>query len=134
MRVTWLGLVHDPERSDMRFVRGFPPGMPPRQRALDVRGLPLVKPPWGRITAIDLAAGDFLWQIAHGETPDHVRGHRALRGVDVPITGRIGRVGTLVTKTLGTDVAPARPCARPRVDRRRGRPWRRSDRLSVRAA
>ena len=43
-------------------------------------------------------------------------------------------VGTLVTKTLGTDVAPARPCARPRVDRRRGRPWRRSDRLSVRAA
>ena len=99
-RVTWLGLVHDPERSDMRFVRGFPPGMPPRQRALNVRGLPLVKPPWGRITAIDLAAGDFLWQIAHGETPDHVRDHRALRGVDVPRTGRVGRVGTLVTKTL----------------------------------
>ena len=99
-QITWLGLVHDPERSDMNFIRGFPPGMPRSQRALNVRGLPLVKPPWGRITAIDLATGDFLWQIAHGETPDYVRDHPALRGVDVPRTGRIGRVGTLVTKTL----------------------------------
>ena len=84
----------------MNFIRGNPPGVPARRRALNVRGLPLVKPPWGRITAIDLATGDFLWQIAHGETPDYVRDHPALRGVDVPRTGRIGRVGTLVTKTL----------------------------------
>ena len=41
--------------------------------------LPLVKPPYGRITAIDLNKGDIVWQIAHGETPDNVRNHPALR-------------------------------------------------------
>ena len=65
-----------------------------------MRGLPLVKPPWGRISAIDLKTGDILWQIPHGETPDNVRNHPALRRVDIPRTGRIGRVGTLITKTL----------------------------------
>ena len=37
---------------------------------LTVQGLPLVKPPWGRITAIDLNKGDIVWQVAHGDTPD----------------------------------------------------------------
>ena len=74
--------------------------MPAPRRALNIRGLPLVKPPWGRISAIDLATGDILWQIAHGETPDNVRNHPDLEGVDIPRTGRAGRVGTLVTKTL----------------------------------
>ena len=36
------------------------------------QGLPLLKPPYGRITAIDLDKGDFVWQVAHGETPDSV--------------------------------------------------------------
>ena len=99
-QVTSLGLVNDPERSDMNFIRGNPAGVPTRQRALTIRGLPLIKPPWGRITAIDLKTGDTLWQIAHGETPDNVRNHPALAGLDIPRTGRIGRVGTLVTKTL----------------------------------
>jgi quinoprotein glucose dehydrogenase len=68
--------------------------------ALDVRGLPLVKPPYGRITAIDLNKGEIVWQIAHGETPDNVRDNPALKGLSLPRTGRTGSVGTLVTKTL----------------------------------
>ena len=68
--------------------------------ALTVQGLPLVKPPYGRITAIDMNKGEILWQIAHGETPDLVRNHAALKGLNIPRTGRPGLVGTLVTKTL----------------------------------
>ena len=68
--------------------------------SLTVRGLPLVKPPYGRITAINLDKGDIVWQIANGETPDAVRDHPALKGLSVPRTGRPGYIGTLVTKTL----------------------------------
>ncbi|MGE0359816.1 MAG: PQQ-binding-like beta-propeller repeat protein [Vicinamibacterales bacterium] len=74
------------------------------ERLIDVdfrpRGLPLLKPPYGRITAIDLDTGDIRWQVPHGETPDAVRNHPALRGVDLPRTGQSGAVGALVTKTL----------------------------------
>ena len=99
-QVVSLGLVNDPERSDMDFIRGDPAGIAPRNRALNVRGLPLIKPPWGRISAIDLKIGDIVWQVAHGETPDRVRKHPALEGLTIPRTGRQGRVGTLITKTL----------------------------------
>jgi quinoprotein glucose dehydrogenase len=68
--------------------------------ALTVQGLPLVKPPYGRISAIDLNKGEIVWQIAHGDTPDNVRNNAALRGLNIPRTGRPGTVGTLVTKTL----------------------------------
>ena len=68
--------------------------------ALGPQGLPLLKPPYGRITAIDLDKGDFVWQIAHGETPDVVRNHPALKGLAIPRTGQAGAVGALVTKTL----------------------------------
>ena len=98
--ITNLGLVNDPERSDMDFIRGRPEGVSARQEALNVEGIPIVKPPWGRITAIDLNTGEILWQVPHGETADNVRNHRLLEGVDVPRTGRPGRVGTLVTRTL----------------------------------
>ena len=99
--VTNLGLVNDPERSDMNFIRGRPEGVTARQDALNVEGIPIIRPPWGRITAIDLNRGEILWQVPHGETADNIRNHRLLRGVvDVPRTGRPGRVGTLVTKTL----------------------------------
>ena len=67
---------------------------------LTVQGLPLVKPPYGRITAIDLNKGELVWQIAHGETPDNIKNHPALKGVTIPRTGRQGRIGVLVTKTL----------------------------------
>jgi quinoprotein glucose dehydrogenase len=68
--------------------------------SLLVQGLPLVKPPYGRISAIDLNQGEILWQIAHGETPDNIRNHPALKGLDIPRTGRPGTIGTLVTRTL----------------------------------
>ena len=67
---------------------------------LNVSGLPLVKPPYGRISAIDMNKGEILWQVAHGDTPDNVRNHPALKGLNIPRTGRTGSVGTLVTKTL----------------------------------
>ena len=68
---------------------------------LTVQGLPLIKPPYGRITAIDLDKGEIRWQVPHGETPDAVKNHPALKGVKiVPRTGQPGNVGTLVTKTL----------------------------------
>jgi quinoprotein glucose dehydrogenase len=67
---------------------------------LSVRGLPLVKPPYGSISAISLDRGEILWQIAHGDTPDNVRNNPALKGVTIPRTGQAGIVGTLVTKTL----------------------------------
>jgi quinoprotein glucose dehydrogenase len=121
-----LGLVPpgDPNVSDMDYVHGRA-GVPPRGgrpmgaaprpgdgppvrlaagegggRGLTVRGLPLLKPPYGRITAIDMGKGDIAWQIAHGETPDNVRNHPALKGLNIPRTGRPGLLGPLVTKTL----------------------------------
>jgi glucose dehydrogenase len=65
-----------------------------------VRGLPLIKPPYGRITAIDLNKGDIVWQVAHGETPDNVRNHPDLKGLTIPRTGQTGVIGNVVTKTL----------------------------------
>ena len=64
------------------------------------QGLPLLKPPYGRISAIDLDNGVFVWQVAHGETPDSVRNHPALKGLTIPRTGQSGAVGALVTRTL----------------------------------
>ena len=68
--------------------------------SLTVQGLPLVKPPYGTITAISLDTGEIVWQVAHGETPDVVRNHPALKGMNIPRTGQGGTAGTLVTKTL----------------------------------
>ena len=67
---------------------------------LSVQGLSIVKPPYGSISAISLDKGEILWQIAHGDTPDNVRNHPALKGVNIPRTGQAGIIGTLVTKTL----------------------------------
>lgn len=98
--VTVLGLINDPERSDMNFIRGRARGIPAVDAALNIDGIPLIKPPWGRITAIDLKQGEILWQVPHGETPDNIKNHPLLQGIDIPRTGRIGRVGTLITKSL----------------------------------
>ena len=67
---------------------------------LTVQGLPLVKPPYASISAINLDRGEIVWQVAHGETPDNIRNHPALKGLTIPRTGRAGVIGTLVTKTL----------------------------------
>jgi len=67
---------------------------------LSVQGLPIIKPPYGRITALDMNKGTLAWQIAHGDTPDNIKNHAALKGLNIPRTGRQGRIGVLVTKTL----------------------------------
>jgi quinoprotein glucose dehydrogenase len=120
-----IGLVPAPkEVSDMNYVAGTAgravevlhgpgenagadsPKPPKRPRGggftrLDEDELPLVKPPYGTITAINLDKGEFVWQIAHGETPDVVRNHAALKGLNIPRTGQTTyNIGTLVTKTL----------------------------------
>jgi len=122
--ISTLGLVPgDPKMSDMAYIQGMATtgprttagaganagaeGAPAPAAAaeaggggLSVQGLPLIKPPYGRISAIDLNKGEILWQIAHGETPDNIRNHPALKGLDIPRTGRPGIIGTVVTKTL----------------------------------
>jgi quinoprotein glucose dehydrogenase len=121
-----IGLVRAPKTvSDMNYIAGTAgeevtilrgPGenagadspMPPKKRsagsgyvALNVDGLPLLKPPYGTISAINLDKGEIVWQIAHGETPDVVRNHPALKGMNIPRTGQeTYNIGTLVTKTL----------------------------------
>jgi quinoprotein glucose dehydrogenase len=67
---------------------------------LSVRGLPLLKPPYARISAIDLNRGEITWQIAHGETADNIRNNPSLKGLTIPRTGRPGLIGPLVTRTL----------------------------------
>ena len=67
---------------------------------LTVQGLPLLKPPYGVLNAIDLDKGELKWQVPHGDTPDVVRNHPALKGLNIPKTGQQGSVGLLVTKTV----------------------------------
>jgi glucose dehydrogenase len=67
---------------------------------LEIDGLPIVKPPYGLLAAIDLHEGEILWRVPHGDTPDVVRNHPALKSMSIPKTGQNGSVGLLVTKTL----------------------------------
>ncbi|HEX8763577.1 MAG TPA: pyrroloquinoline quinone-dependent dehydrogenase [Candidatus Acidoferrum sp.] len=120
-----IGLVPAPkEVSDMNYIAGVAgrevqimrgPGenagadspKPPKKRSgggysrLEEEDLPIVKPPYGTITAINLDKGEFVWQIAHGETPDVVRNSELLKGMNIARTGQTTyNIGTLVTKTL----------------------------------
>ena len=88
-----MQLVHDPEASDIRYISGRP-------SAPTVFDLPIAKPPWGRIVAIDLSAGEILWSMANGDTPAAVASNPALAGVDLPRTGKPTRAGILVTDSL----------------------------------
>jgi quinoprotein glucose dehydrogenase len=67
-----------------------------------VQGLPLVKPPYDRITAYNMNTGDLIWQKTHSSTPDEIRNHPALKGLDLPRLGQPGRtfVGVLTTAAL----------------------------------
>jgi len=115
-----LGLVPPQEgRSDMTMVQGVarnPNAAPPAGRGagpaggggggegggggLTVQGLPILKPPYATITALNLNEGTKVWQVAHGETPDNVKNNPALKGLTIPRTGRQGRIGVLTTKSL----------------------------------
>ena len=64
------------------------------------RGLPNEKPPYSRITAIDLNTGDHLWWIPNGGTPRFIQNHPALQGLDIPPTGNINHSALMVTPTM----------------------------------
>ena len=105
-----VGMAPDPDRSDMDYIMG-------RSRASTRVGQPgfsMFKPPWGKITAIDMNTGEHLWWIANDDTPEYIANHPELEGVDVPRTGRATRAGLLVTKSLlfagtGQEGGGARP-------------------------
>ncbi|MDP6414586.1 MAG: pyrroloquinoline quinone-dependent dehydrogenase [Gammaproteobacteria bacterium] len=88
-----LSLSKNPE-SDIDLSQGFGVRVP------RVQGLQIVKPPYGRITAIDMNSGDHLWMIANADTPEQIANHPLLEGVDLPRTGVPTRSGILLTKTL----------------------------------
>jgi quinoprotein glucose dehydrogenase len=79
---------------------GFPgaSGRAALTKGLD--GLSIMKPPYGVMAAIDLSNGTLKWQVPHGDTPDTVRNHPALKGMNIPKTGQGGSVGVMITKTL----------------------------------
>ena len=68
--------------------------------APDVRGLPIVKPPYGRITAIDMTTGQHAWMMANADTPKAIADHPDLKGLTIPRTGVVTRAGLLATATL----------------------------------
>ena len=88
----------------------------PAAPALNVQGMPIVKPPYGLLAAIDLNKGDLMWQVAHGDTPDVVRNHPLLKGMTIPKTGQNGAVGLVITRTLVVmgDPQVTTPPGRPR--------------------
>jgi len=86
-------LTNDPEASDIDYVSAS-------TRTPRVFDLMLAKPPFGRITAIDLNTGDIAWWIANGDTPEAYTSHPKLTGVDLPRTGKPTHAGLLVTKSL----------------------------------
>jgi quinoprotein glucose dehydrogenase len=79
-----------------------PPAGGAQGGGLNVQGLPIVKPPYGVLTAINLDRGEILWQVPHGDTPDAIRNHPRLKGLNIPKTGQpnTSGVGLMVTKTL----------------------------------
>jgi quinoprotein glucose dehydrogenase len=104
-----MSLVHDPKRNSMDYIGGGaaparPAGAPPVPRVtgdgLGPLGLPLLKPPYGRITAINLNAGDLEWMVPNADTPESIKNHPALKGLKIPRTGTPERAGILVTKSL----------------------------------
>jgi quinoprotein glucose dehydrogenase len=98
-----ISLTPDPKRPDRPYVSGIGGFVDPRLPgcgAFGPQGLPLIKPPWGRVTAIDLNTGDHAWTVPNGDTPDCVKNHPALKGLTIPKTGKPERPGLLLTKAL----------------------------------
>jgi quinoprotein glucose dehydrogenase len=88
-----LALATDPDRSDMDYIMVG-------SAAPDVDGIPIIKPPYSRITAIDLNRGDLRWSVPNGNTPDAIRNHEALLGITIPATGARARPLLLATPAV----------------------------------
>jgi quinoprotein glucose dehydrogenase len=83
----------DPNRASYTAGRGGP--------VPSVQSLPLLKPPYGRITAYDMNKGEIAWQVPNGDTPPNIKEALAKLGLtNVPPTGFPSQAGLLVTKTL----------------------------------
>jgi quinoprotein glucose dehydrogenase len=87
-------------------------------QGLTVQGLSIVKPPYGVLTAVNLDRGEIVWQVPHGDTPDNIRNHPALKGLNIGKTGQAGTsgVGLMVTRTVVVmgDPQVTNPGNRPR--------------------
>jgi quinoprotein glucose dehydrogenase len=90
---SFLSLVAGGRTSDMNYIAGG-------GRGQLAPGVPIVKPPWGRITAIDLSTGDHAWMVPNGDTPSYVAERLKLPPASIPNTGKASRAGLLVTRTL----------------------------------
>ena len=75
----------DPEDSSLRYRRISYGG------TRGPRGLPLLKPPYSTITAIDMNRGEILWQVPNGDRAPNVENNPALEGIDLPPLGGGGR-------------------------------------------
>jgi quinoprotein glucose dehydrogenase len=84
-------LPGDPKVTDLRYTRGD------RELVVGPRGLPLTKPPYGRIVAIDLNTGDHRWTVPNGDGP---RDHPAIKHLNLPPLGQPSRDMPLLTRTL----------------------------------
>lgn len=83
----------DPDFTDVRYI--FSGGQVPQPL-----GLPLAKPPWSRVTAIDLNTGEHVWMVANGPTPERIASNPVLEGLDLPPTGGFARAMLMVTGSL----------------------------------
>jgi quinoprotein glucose dehydrogenase len=92
--ISLMGVGQDAARSNLDYI------LTASSRTTGPFGLPLARPPWGTIVAIDLNTGKKLWTVANGDTPEKVRSHEKLRGVEIPRTGHDDRAGLLVTGSL----------------------------------
>lgn len=95
----------DPKISNLKYVRSGTlgpssshPARPAYPRGPD--GLPLLKPPYSRMTAIDINTGEHVWMVPTGAGSSAVRDHPALKGIELPTLGGQGRSGPLLTKSL----------------------------------
>ena len=94
-----------------------------------VQGVPVTKPPYGLLSAMDMEKGELKWQTPHGDTPDVVRNSPALRGMSIPKTGQAqtSGVGLVITKTL---VVMGDPITTTLPDRPRGAMLRAYDKIT----
>ena len=99
-RAGWPGEFTPTPQFGRGAVAPLGPGASRGPWGLGPQGLPLIKPPYGRITAYNMNSGDIVWQVANGETYDWIKNHPALKGVTIPKTGRADEGGIVVTKTL----------------------------------
>ncbi len=95
-----IPVVHPGEKVQYEKTDAITPPGDTEPRFWGPQGLPLVRPPYGRITAIDMNTGQHKWMIANSDTPDWIKNHPALKGVNIPRTGSYEHSGIMVTKTL----------------------------------